>query len=108
MVGLNSIYLLRELAEPTLNEVNCNLDGLAVSRLHYIKFIVPFPLQTLPPFQVTKRRDVPGLTQLCAGWAGAVASHRPVGVPLSGQTRCLTLPVATCRCAVNACVYTAH
>lgn len=102
--------MLRELAEPMLNEVSCKLDGLAVSRLHYVKFIVkvPFTLQILPPFQVTERRDVPGLTQLCAGRAGAVVLCRAVGIPLSRQTRCLTLHVADCRRAVNVCMYTAH
>lgn len=73
--------MLYELAEPILNEMSCKLDGLVVSRLNYIKFVkVTFVLQTLPPFQVTKRRDMPGVTQMCIGRAGTVASHRAVEI----------------------------
>lgn len=61
--------------------MSCKLDGLAVSRLNYIEFVkVTFLLQTLRPFQVTKRRDMPGVTQMFIGRAGTVASHRAVGI----------------------------
>lgn len=107
-VGQSSIYLVHELAEPMLNEGSSKLGGLAVSRLYYIKFIVKvlFPLWILLPFQVTGRRDMPGLTQPCTVQAGVVTSCRATWIPLSGQTQCLI--VTNCGWAVNICTYTAH